>query len=234
MKTLGIILAVLGFATIVYTFVGEQKSADSVSTSLEEPLTVVESVTAPVGVVVESSQDSSYNQVTQPTKNKTASLQDLSKSVVSARPYQEFVRPSAYLHTNGNPITISEHIGQKIIMISFMTYSCINCQRTFPSLVRLDEEYRDDGLLIIGIHTPEFAFEHDADRVEKELANYGIDFPVVLDNEYETWRAYGNRFWPRRYIIDKTGNIVYDHIGEGDYEGAERVIKALLPTLQAV
>jgi thiol-disulfide isomerase/thioredoxin len=164
----------------------------------------------------------------------TQSLRSLSASTIAPQPYREFVNPSAYLHTGDEPITIGEHIGKKIIMVSFMTYSCINCQRTFPTLVRLDEQYRDDGLLVIGIHTPEFAFEHDPSRVEEALAKYGITFPVVLDNKYETWNAYQNRFWPRRYIIDVTGNIVYDHIGEGDYEGAERVIKALLPTLPTV
>jgi thiol-disulfide isomerase/thioredoxin len=166
--------------------------------------------------------------------NITMALQELSRSVVAPEPYQEFVNPSAYIHTNGAPITIGEHIGKKIILLSFMTYSCINCQRTFPTLARLDEEYRDDGLVVIGIHTPEFAFEHDQNRVQDELAKYGITFPVVLDNTYETWNAYKNRFWPRRYIIDISGNIVYDHIGEGDYEGTERVIKALLPTLPTV
>jgi thiol-disulfide isomerase/thioredoxin len=234
MKTLVIVFVVCGLVAVTYFLWGEQKFADPVSISLEEPLAALEPDTVPTLEAVESPQVDSNNQIAKPLADKTVSLQSLSKSVVSPRPYHEFVRPSAYLHTNGNPVTISEHVGKRIIMISFMTYSCINCQRTFPTLVRLDEMYRDDGLLVIGIHTPEFAFEHDAVRVENELAKYGIDFPIVLDNDYETWRAYGNRFWPRRYIIDMTGNIVYDHIGEGDYEGAERVIKALLPTLQAV
>jgi thiol-disulfide isomerase/thioredoxin len=165
-------------------------------------------------------------------ESASISLLDLSASVIAPIPYQELVAPSAYLTPDKQPITISEYIGKKIIVLTFMTYSCINCQRTFPTLVSLDELYRDQGLLIIGIHTPEFAFEHDPDRVAKELAKYSITFPVVLDNEYATWRAYGNRFWPRRYVIDETGHIVYDHIGEGDYAGLEQVIKALLPRLR--
>ncbi len=169
-----------------------------------------------------------------PTTVEDLPLADLSSSVISPEPYREFVNPSAYLHTNNAPITISEFVGKRIILVSFMTYSCINCQRTFPTLARLDAIYRDEGLVIIGIHTPEFAFEHDPKRVAAELAKYGITFPVILDNEYATWNAYENRFWPRRYIIDVSGNIVYDHIGEGDYEGTERVIKALLPTLPTV
>lgn len=158
-------------------------------------------------------------------------LADLSESVVAPRPYRELVEPDAYLNTNDQPITISEYIGQRVIVLSFMTYSCINCQRTFSHLVALDEAYRDDGLLVIGIHTPEFAFEHDAKRVQAELASYGISFPVVLDNDYQTWRAYENRFWPRRYIINRSGTIVYDHIGEGDYEGTKRVVEALIAEL---
>jgi thiol-disulfide isomerase/thioredoxin len=157
----------------------------------------------------------------------------ISKSVVAPYPYIELKDQDAYLHTAGRPFTLGEYVGKKIILVSFMTYSCINCQRTFPHLVEWDTTYRDQGLLIVGIHTPEFAFEHDATRVAAELATYGITFPVVLDNDYETWRAYENRFWPRRYIIDITGNVVYDHIGEGDYAGAEAVIKALLPTVPA-
>ena len=90
------------------------------------------------------------------------------------------------------------------------------------------------GESVVSEITPEFAFEHDAARVARELATYGITFPVVLDNDYSTWRAYENRFWPRRYLIDSDGNVVYDHIGEGDYQGIENVIKALLPTIPAV
>ncbi|MFM2423783.1 MAG: hypothetical protein RLZZ70_170 [Candidatus Parcubacteria bacterium] len=167
-------------------------------------------------------------QVSQP------SLARLSNSVTTPYPYVELKDPDAYLHTAGRPFTLGEYVGKKIIMVSFMTYSCINCQRTFPHLVEWDARYRDQGLLIVGIHTPEFAFEHDADRVAAELAKYNITFPVVLDSSYNTWRAYQNRYWPRRYIIDIEGNVVYDHIGEGDYAGAEAVIKALLPTVPTV
>jgi thiol-disulfide isomerase/thioredoxin len=207
----------------------EQTKATSIQN--DETMPTEEVPIAVKEVVVKNEMTPEANEVV-PTS--TQSLRSLSASTITPQPYHEFVNPSAYLHTAGKPITIGEHIGKKIILVSFMTYSCINCQRTFLTLVRLDEQYRDDGLLVVGIHTPEFAFEHDPDRVEEALSKYDITFPVVLDNKYETWKAYENRFWPRRYIIDVTGNIVYDHIGEGDYEGAERVIKALLPTLPAV
>lgn len=139
-----------------------------------------------------------------------------------------FVSPSGYLNTQGNPITISEYIGEKVILVDFMTYSCINCQRTFPYLNNWYESYQDDGLIIIGIHTPEFAFEKLEKNVSNALEKYGIKFPVVLDNNYETWRAYDNHYWPRKYLIDIYGNVVYDHIGEGKYTETENMIKYLL------
>lgn len=140
--------------------------------------------------------------------------------------YKEIVNPSGYVNTDH--VTIGEHIGKKIVLLDIMTYSCINCIRTFPYLNQWYDSYKDDGLEIIGIHTPEFAFEHKKENVEKALGEYGITFPVVLDNDYSTWNAYGNRYWPRKYLIDLDGNVVYDHIGEGDYEETEAKIVELL------
>lgn len=143
-------------------------------------------------------------------------------------PYIEIENPSGFVNTDGVPITIGEHIGKNVVLIDFMTYSCINCQRAFPHLVDLDQKYRDDGLVIIGIHTPEFSFEKNIENVERELGKFGITFPVVLDNDYGTWRAWGNRFWPRKYLIDINGNVVYDHIGEGAYRETEEKVQELL------
>ena len=147
-------------------------------------------------------------------------------SETKVTPYQEIVDPSGFVNTEG--ITIGELIGKKVILIDFMTYSCINCVRTFPYLNAWYEKYESEGLVIIGIHTPEFAFEHDIDNVRQALDELGIKFPVVLDNDYATWRAYGNKYWPRKYLIDINGNIVYDHIGEGKYEETEMKIRELL------
>lgn len=141
-------------------------------------------------------------------------------------PYVEIEKPSGYVNTD--PITIGELVGKKVILIDFMTYSCINCQRTFPYLNDWYEKYRDDGLEIVGIHTPEFAFEKDITNVQNALDGFGIKFPVVLDNDYGTWRAYKNKYWPRKYLIDINGNIVYDHIGEGAYTETEMKIQELL------
>jgi thiol-disulfide isomerase/thioredoxin len=113
-------------------------------------------------------------------------------------------------------------------MIDILTYSCINCQRTFPYDNKWFTEYEDKGLVIIGIHTPEFAFEHDINNVTEAMKKFGIKFPIVLDNDYGTWNAYGNSYWPRKYLIDIDGYVVYDHIGEGDYDKTEQKIVDLL------
>jgi len=141
-------------------------------------------------------------------------------------PYTEIVNPSGFVNTDG--ITIGELVGKKVILIDFMTYSCINCQRTIPYLNAWYETYEDQGLEIIAIHTPEFSFEKDINNVREAVKRLGIEYPAVLDNDYATWRAYGNQYWPRKYLIDIHGKIVYDHIGEGDYEETEMKIRELL------
>lgn len=138
----------------------------------------------------------------------------------------ELVNPSGFL--NSEPFNLSDFIGKKVILIDFWTYSCINCQRTLPYLTAWDEKYRDDGLLIVGIETPEFEFEKNADNVRSAMEQFGIKYPVVQDNDYGTWHAYQNRYWPHKYLIDIDGFIVYDHIGEGGYAQTEVKIRELL------
>lgn len=140
--------------------------------------------------------------------------------------YREITDPAGYVNTD--PLTIGGLVGKKVILVDFMTYSCINCIRTFPYLNAWYDKYKNQGLEIVGIHTPEFAFERKIENVQKEMARYGIKFPVVLDNEYGTWNAYGNNYWPRKYLIDLDGYIVYDHIGEGGYDETEKKIQELL------
>ena len=135
-----------------------------------------------------------------------------------------------YLNTEG-PIEISDYKG-KVVLIDFWTYSCINCIRTFPHLKAWHDKYKDDGLVIIGVHTPEFEFEKDKDNVQTALEKYGIEYAVVQDNNYATWGAYKNRFWPRKYLIDQHGLIRYDHIGEGAYAQTEAKIQELLSEIE--
>lgn len=146
----------------------------------------------------------------------------------NATPYVEIEDPAGFVNTNDQPIKIADYVGKQVILLDIMTYSCINCQRTFPYVTKWYETYKDDGLIVIGIHTPEFAFEKEKENVEKAMREFGITYPVVLDNDYATWKALKNSYWPRKYLIDIHGNIVYDHIGEGDYEETEEKIKELL------
>ena len=139
---------------------------------------------------------------------------------------KEITTPNGYI--NIDDINIADAIGKKVILIDFWTYSCINCQRTTPFLNAWWDKYEDDGLLMIGIHTPEFEFEKDYNNVADAVKEFGIEFPVVLDNDFSTWRAYQNRYWPRKYLIDIDGFIVYDHIGEGGYDETEKKIQELL------
>ncbi len=140
----------------------------------------------------------------------------------------ELVKPDGYLNTDGQPITIGQFKGKKVVLVDFWTYSCINCQRSIPYLNQWYAKYKDQGLEIISVHTPEFAFEHDQANVAAALTQFGIQYPVVLDNEYATWNVFGNQFWPRDYLIDIDGYIVHDHAGEGEYDVTEKAIQAAL------
>jgi thiol-disulfide isomerase/thioredoxin len=143
----------------------------------------------------------------------------------------ELVNPDAYLNVDNfdnGIIKLKDFVGKKVILVDFWTYSCINCQRTLPYLTAWYEKYKDDGFVIVGVHTPEFEFEKDYSNVQRAMEKFGVTYPVVQDNNYYTWRAYKNRYWPRKYLIDIDGYIVYDHIGEGAYLETEKLIQNLL------
>lgn len=146
----------------------------------------------------------------------------------------EIVNPTGFINTGGEEISINEYVGEKVILVEFWTYSCINCKHTHPHVNEWHRKYADDGLLIIGVHTPEFAFEKDRSNVEEAVREANIEYPVVLDNDAATWRAYGNHYWPHRYLIGVDGFIRYDHIGEGAYDETERKIQQLLDELHRV
>lgn len=137
-------------------------------------------------------------------------------------------------YINSSAFKLADLVGKKIILIDFWTYSCINCQRTTPYLNAWYEKYKERGFVIVGVHTPEFEFEKNYNNVAKALKNAGIMYPVVLDNDYGTWNAYSNRYWPHEYLIDIDGYIVYDHIGEGSYDKTEQAIQSALAERQIV
>jgi cytochrome c biogenesis protein CcdA/thiol-disulfide isomerase/thioredoxin len=128
---------------------------------------------------------------------------------------------------NSKPLTTEELKG-KVVVVDFWTYSCINCLRAIPYVRAWAEKYRDHGLVVIGVHAPEFAFERNVDNIRKAIATLGIGYPVAVDNEYKIWRAFDNEYWPAHYFIDAKGRIRHHHFGEGDYDESEQVIQQLL------
>jgi cytochrome c biogenesis protein CcdA/thiol-disulfide isomerase/thioredoxin len=143
-------------------------------------------------------------------------------------PAPDFASVSHWLNTPGDrPLTIAGLRG-KVVLVDFWTYSCINCIRTFPHLRAWDAAYRRDGLVIVGVHTPEFAFEHVLSNVRDATHRFRLRYPVALDNRFGTWNAYGNQYWPAEYLIDRRGHVRHAHFGEGEYDRTENLIRRLL------
>jgi thiol-disulfide isomerase/thioredoxin len=135
---------------------------------------------------------------------------------------------------NSEPLNLTELGAQgKVVLVDFWTFGCYNCRNTLPYLKQWWEKYNDQGLVIVGVHTPEFNSERVLANVQDAVKEQGIAWPVVQDNDYAIWRAYGNRYWPRFYLVDERGQIIYDHIGEGAYEETEARIAAALAAAQA-
>jgi len=164
-----------------------------------------------------------YNEVDM-KRNTTYNIEIDDKSKLQKVP--SIVDATGYINISSNEL--AETLEGKVVLYDIWTYSCINCIRTLPYITTWDEKYRDEGLVIIGIHTPEFEFEKDMDNVVAAVQKFDINYPVVLDNEKEIWNAFQNKYWPRKYISDHDGYIRYDHIGEGSYKETEKVIQQLL------
>ena len=130
------------------------------------------------------------------------------------------------LWINSEPLTLKGLRG-RVVLIEFWTFACYNCRNTLPYLKKWDTQYRDKGLTIIGVHTPELDFERDIDQLRREVAGLGINYPVVTDQDYSTWKAYGVEAWPTLFLLDKQGRVRWTHVGEGYYEETEAVIKKL-------
>lgn len=128
---------------------------------------------------------------------------------------------------NSQPLT-EQSLKGKVVLVDFWTYSCINCIRTLPSIKSWYAKYKDAGLVVIGVHSPEFSFESQLDNVQHAVQKFGITYPVALDNNFSTWNNFANRYWPAHYLIDRNGMVVYTHFGEGDYEITENNIRYLL------
>jgi thiol-disulfide isomerase/thioredoxin len=155
-----------------------------------------------------------------------AQFQQIDKSQFIKAP--EFAQVDGYINTyNNSPLTLSSLKG-KVVLVDFWTYSCINCIRTIPYINDWNQKYADKGLVIVGVHSPEFEFEKNYDNVKAAVQRLGITYPVILDSDHGTWNAYGNQYWPRHYLIDSQGYIRDNHIGEGGYDQTEKAIPSLL------
>ncbi|MYD50528.1 MAG: thioredoxin family protein, partial [Dehalococcoidia bacterium] len=140
-------------------------------------------------------------------------------------PGPEFAGISGWI--NSEPLRMADLRG-KVVLIDFWTYTCINCIRTFPHLKEWHAKYADKGLVVVGVHSPEFLFETVRSNVEQAVADFGIEYPVAQDNMLNTWRAFGNRSWPGKFLVGKDGTIRFRHFGEGQYAKTEKQIRELL------
>ncbi len=154
-----------------------------------------------------------------------ARAEGLQDALPNPYPAPEFAGVEAWL--NSPPLTM-ESLKGKVVLVDIWTYSCINCVRTLSHITQWNADYRDKGLVIVGVHSPEFAFEKSQANVAAALKKYGIEYPVALDNNMGTWNAFKNRYWPAHYLIDKQGRVVYKHFGEGNYDITENNIRFLL------
>jgi thiol-disulfide isomerase/thioredoxin len=158
---------------------------------------------------------------------KTSSLPDLGKA-------PNFTGIVDWLNTPGNkPLSLSQLRG-KVVLVDFWTYSCINCQRSLPHVEAWDNAYKNDGLVVVGVSTPEFAFEHVVSNVASAAGSLGVEYPIAIDNNYGTWNAYNNEYWPAEYLIDPTGRVRAYDFGEGGYSAMESNIRSLLTANGAV
>ena len=156
---------------------------------------------------------------------------DINKNIEENNPNSAYPRAPDFAGIekwiNSEPLKI-EQLRGKVVLVDFWTYTCINCIRTLPYLKDWDKKYRDEGLVIVGVHTPEFEFEKKYENVLKAVNDYQLKYAVAQDNNYVTWNLYQNRYWPHKFLIDIDGYVRYDHIGEGAYEETEMIIQELL------
>ena len=161
------------------------------------------------------------------TSSKTSSTapKEIPANLSTGKSLPDFQGISEWL--NGSPLTVADLSGS-VVLVQFWTFACINCQRTLPYIVQWHQQYAAQGLKVIGVHTPEFAFERETSNVQQALQKHQITYPVPLDIDFKTWKAYENGYWPQLHLADRQGKIRYNHIGEGAYDETEQTIRQLL------
>jgi thiol-disulfide isomerase/thioredoxin len=143
------------------------------------------------------------------------------------RPAPDFTAGGPWFNTRGKALTISALRG-RVVAVEMFTAGCYNCRNVMPALKRWDASYRTHGLIIVGVHAPEFAYERSEDYVRASIVKLGLKYPVVMDNNFKIWRSYNNVYWPTIYLVDKKGIVRYMHVGEGAYAATENKIRELL------
>jgi cytochrome c biogenesis protein CcdA/thiol-disulfide isomerase/thioredoxin len=208
----GAVMIVMAVAIAFNAFQGLERDVPSYSTALQGSAGIRSRLNDLTGVAATT--------LTKCNPNAT--------SLVDCGPAPAFKGITAWLNTpGGKPLTISQLRG-KVVLVDFWTYSCINCQRTLPHVEAWYRDYAKDGFVVVGVHTPEFAFEHVVSNVRTEAAAFGVRYPVAIDDNYDTWNAYDNEYWPADYLIDAQGVVRHVHFGEGDYSTTEQLIRELL------
>ena len=212
----GVVLIVMALTIGLNVFSGLQRDVPGYTSALQKSVEGSSSVRKQLNALAGNGQAS------------LASCNSQATSLVNCGPAPDFTGITAWLNTPGGaPLSLASLQG-KVVLVDFWTYSCINCQRTLPDVEAWSKQYADDGLVVVGVHTPEFAFEHVVSNVRSQAGDLGVRYPVAIDNSYDTWNAYGNEYWPADYLIDATGAVRHVHFGEGDYATTEGLIRQLL------
>ncbi len=226
-----LVLALLLIAGAIAFFefrLGAASPDDASSQEASKPPPSAQKSAVANGSGTETSEGSAKDRKDRPTVSESAQTDEarISRKEGEFERAKEIVDPTGFINTDR--VSIGGFAGEKVVLLDFWAYSCYNCQNTQPYLNAWYEKYRDDGLVIIGVHKPEFEFEKGYANVEAAVRQARIKYPVVLDNNGATWNAYDQHYWPTMYLIDADGFIRYQHIGEGAYEETEAKIRELL------
>ena len=212
----GVVLIVMAVAIGTNTFAGLQRDVPGYTSALQSHLEGGTAVRHKLSTLTGTGHTS------------LSSCPSGTVGLVSCGSAPAFTGVTTWLNTpGGRPLTLAQLKG-KVVLVDFWTYSCINCQRALPHVEAWYRAYRADGLVVVGVHTPEFSFEHVVANVRNQAARLGVRYPVAVDNGYRTWDAYDNEYWPADYLIDAHGDVRHVGFGEGDYAGTERLIRTLL------
>jgi cytochrome c biogenesis protein CcdA/thiol-disulfide isomerase/thioredoxin len=212
----GAVLIAMALAIGFNTFAGLQRDVPGYTSALQNKFEGSQNIRKQLGGLTGSGTTS------------LAKCNSTATTLIDCGPAPNFAGITAWLNTPGQaPLTISGLRGH-VVLVDFWTYSCINCQRALPHVEAWYNRYQKDGLVVVGVHTPEFSFEHVVANVRAAVASLGVKYPVAVDDNYNTWNAYANEYWPAEYLIDASGNVRHVAFGEGHYSGTETLIRQLL------